>query len=77
MGRTGDSLQYHFPPRSGGGSLDGVDSRCREEAGWPTGKIVVVVVVGVVVVVVVVAVVVVVVAAAVVVVVVVVCSSSR
>ena len=49
MGKTGDSLQYHFPPRSGGGSLNGCRSPCREETGWPWVKMVVVVVVVVVV----------------------------
>ena len=43
MGRTGDSLQHHFPPRSGGGSLNGCGSRCREETAWPVGEMVVVV----------------------------------
>ena len=45
MGRTGDSLGDEFPPRSGGGGTSPRGAPCREETGWPTGKIVVVVVV--------------------------------
>ena len=45
MGRTGGSLQFHFPPRSGGGSRNGCELVVGKKTGWPVGEMVVVVVV--------------------------------
>ena len=49
MGRAGDSLDDEFPPTKWGRKPSPRGAPCREEAGWPTGKMVVVVVVVVVV----------------------------